>query len=152
DFEISRPKYAFGRWQHPRFVHQLGERDTAPSNPRVPRTRHHDERRIVEKFETKFLVSKTGRSASNQEVDLTLSQFTAQSFRFLSCDEVKHHSRIARREPFDDGRNEDFGEIGAASDPHFPGSGVGETLDLLDSLAQVIEYGRAAFEERTTVF
>src|SRR5262249_20810832 len=65
DFVISRPKYAFRRWQHPRFVHHCGERDTAPSTPRVPRTRHHDEGRIVEKFETKFLVAKAGRSASN---------------------------------------------------------------------------------------
>src|SRR5262245_34124780 len=55
---------------------------------------------------------------------------------------MKHNSRITPRQPFDDGRDEDFGDIGAASDPHFPGAWVGEKLDVLHALLQLVE-GRA---------
>ena len=40
---------------------------------------------------------------------------------------------------------------GAASDPHFPSRRVGEKLDVLHALAQVVEYGRSAIEQRATV-
>ena len=39
----------------------------------------------------------------------------------------------------------------AASDPHFPGRGVGEKLDVLHALAQVIEYGHPAIEQRAAI-
>ena len=36
-------------------------------------------------------------------------------------------------------------------DPYFPSRRVGEKLDILESLAQVIEHGHAAIEQRATV-
>ena len=39
----------------------------------------------------------------------------------------------------------------AASDPHFPSSRVGEKLDVLHALAQLIEDGGPAIEQRATV-
>src|SRR5882762_6214391 len=64
---------------------------------------------------------------------------------------MKHDSRITLGEPLDDGRNEGRGENGAACDPHFPRRRVGEKLDVFDALAQVIEYGHPAIEQRATV-
>jgi hypothetical protein len=55
------------------------------------------------------------------------------------------------REPLDDGRNEGRGVNGAGSDSHFSGRWVSEKLDVLHRLVQVIEYGRSAIEQRTTV-
>ena len=43
DVHCDRPNHAFRRWQHPRFVHQLGKRDPAPPSPRASRARHDDE-------------------------------------------------------------------------------------------------------------
>ena len=39
-----------------------------------------------------------------------------------------------------------------ASDPHFASRRVGKKLDVLHALAQVIEYGCAAIEQRAAVF
>src|SRR5262249_1200178 len=125
DVEISRAKHAaFRRWQYPRFVHQLSQCDTAVSNPRVSASRPGDAWGLVERFEFKFLVSKAVRSPCNQEIDITLAQFTVQFVRFLRRDEMKRDARITRAEPLDDGRNEDFGVIGGASDPHFASARV----------------------------
>src|SRR5256885_8250836 len=61
--------------------------------------------------------------------------------------EMKHDARIAPGEPVDDARNEARGEKGAASDPHFASRRVGEKLDVLHALVQVIEYGCSAIEQ-----
>src|SRR5262245_26201546 len=65
---------------------------------------------------------------------------------------MEHDSRITSREPFYDRRNEVFGDKAGASNPHFPSSRVGEELDLLDSLAEIVKHGRPAIEQRATVF
>src|SRR5262249_32623127 len=118
DFQINRSKRAFRRWQQPQFVHQLSKSDTAPPNPPISRTRHDDERVVVKVFEAKYLIRKEAQSACDQDIDLTLAQFTVQCVRFRN--EMKRDSRITLGEPLDDGRNEGAGEKGAASDPHFP--------------------------------
>src|SRR5258708_36554250 len=65
----------------------------------------------------------------------------------LSDHEMKHDARIAPGEPVDDAGNEARGEKGAASDPHFANRRIGEKLDALDALVQVLEYGCAAIEQ-----
>src|SRR5215468_8380081 len=64
---------------------------------------------------------------------------------------MKDDSRILLREPLDDGRNEGPGVNGAASDSHFSSRWVGKKLDVLHGLVQVVEHGRSASEQRSTV-
>ena len=74
----------------------------------------------------------------------------ARCIRLLDL-EMKHDARIAPGEPVDDAGNETRGEKGAASDPHFTSCRVGEKLDVLHALVQVIEYGCSAIEQRAAV-
>src|SRR5579864_1409479 len=69
----------------------------------------------------------------------------------LSDHEVEHDARIAPGEPVDDAGNEARGEKGAASDPHFANRRIGEKLDALDALVQVVEYCCSAIEQSTAV-
>ena len=48
--------------------------------------------------------------------------------------------------PFDDSGDEAWGVMVAASDPNFPGLRIGEKLDVLHRLAQVIEHRHSAVE------
>src|SRR5262245_65163660 len=65
--------------------------------------------------------------------------------------EMEHDARIAPGEPVDDAGNETRREKGAASNPHFSSRRVGEKLDVLHALVQVVEYGRSTIEQRSTV-
>jgi hypothetical protein len=69
----------------------------------------------------------------------------------ISGHEMEYDARMAPRETIDDSGNEARGQKGSASDPHFSDSGVGEKFDVLDALAQVIEYGHAAIEQGVAV-
>jgi tripartite-type tricarboxylate transporter receptor subunit TctC len=99
-----------------------------------------------------LLVAEAAPFPCNQEIDATLVKVTVQGVCFVRRDEMKHDSRITPGEPIDDGSNEGFAGIDGASDPYFASARVGEKLDLFHALAQVIEYGCAAIEERATVF
>src|SRR5262249_7349115 len=65
--------------------------------------------------------------------------------------EMRYDARMAPGKPFDDAGNETRSERGSASNPHLSSRRVGEKLDVLHALAQVIEYGRSAIEQRATV-
>src|SRR5262249_26234569 len=106
---------------------------------------------VVENFEVEFFSCKEAESPCDQEIDLTLAQLMVQSVRFRDRDDMKYDSRIMLREPLDDCGNEGRGVNGAASDSHFSDRWVGEKLDVLHRLVQVVEYGRSAIEQRTTV-
>src|SRR5215207_1662281 len=72
-----------------------------------------------------------------------------QEFRMCGH-EMKHDARMTSGKPIGNGGHKARGERGDASDPHFPGSGVGEKLDVLYALTQVVEYSRSAVEQRAT--
>src|SRR5260370_36846975 len=67
----------------------------------------------------------------------------------LSDHEMKHNARIAPGEPVDDAGNEARGEKGAASDPHFANRRIGEKLDALDAVVQIIGNGCPAIWQST---
>src|SRR6266404_3608244 len=146
----DRPNHAFRRWQRPRFARQFGKLYPAPPNPLILRARRDDIGVVKEKFEVQSLVCSGAESPYDQEIDVTLAQFTAQWLQICGH-EMKHDARIAPGEPIDDGRNEACGQNGGASDPHFPSRRIGEKLDVLHRLAQVIEYGHSAIEQGATV-
>jgi hypothetical protein len=115
------------------------------------RARHDDERVIKEKIEALSLVCNAAESPCNQEIDVALAQLTVQRLR-LCGHKMKDDARISPAEPLDDGRNEARGHQGRASDPHFSSRRVGEELDVLQALPQVVEYRHAAIEQRAAVF
>ena len=49
--------------------------------------------------------------------------------------------------PVDDGRNKARRHNGGASDTHFASHGVGEKLDVLHLVAQIVECGHAAIDQ-----
>ena len=65
---------------------------------------------------------------------------------------MKHHAWIAPREAIDDGRDEARAERRGAPDPHLARGRVGEELDVLDALPQLIEGSMAATEYGAPVF
>ena len=65
---------------------------------------------------------------------------------------MERDARIAAGELIDDCRNQTGGHEVAASNPHLPGRRVCEKLDVLHTLAQAIEDGRAAIEQRAPIF
>jgi len=65
---------------------------------------------------------------------------------------MKHHAWKTPREAIDDGRDEARAERGGAPDPHLARGRVGEELDVLDALAQLIEGSMAATEYGAPVF
>jgi hypothetical protein len=52
----------------------------------------------------------------------------------------------------DNGRNKVRTQNIAASDSHFSSGGIGQKLDVLHSLAKVIEHSRSAIEQDPTIF
>ena len=65
---------------------------------------------------------------------------------------MKHHAWKTPREAIDDGRDEARAERGGAPDPHLARGRVGEELDVLDALPQLIEGSMAATEYGAPVF
>src|SRR5262245_10627276 len=73
--------------------------------------------------------------------------------RFSECSRnLKHDTRIAPGEPINHGGNEARGQIGIASDPHFPGGRVSKKFEVLYRLSQLIEHSYSAIEQDATVF
>src|SRR5262245_45852178 len=66
-------------------------------------------------------------------------------------EDLKDDARIGARKPIDDGGDKAFSARQCVPDLHLPGRRVGEKLDVLHTLAQVIERGHSAIEQRTTV-
>src|SRR5664279_5406581 len=94
---------------------------------------------VKEKLEIQLLVCNGAKSPSDHKIDVALVQFPVQCLH-MAGHEMKHDARIAPREPLDNGGNEARGQQGAASDPHFARRRIGEKLDVLQGLAQVVEY------------
>src|SRR5205807_7310148 len=69
----------------------------------------------------------------------------------MSGHEMEYEAWMAPREPIDESGNKARGQQGAASDPHVPNRGVGEKFDVPHALAQVVEYGHSAIEQRAAV-
>ena len=53
--------------------------------------------------------------------------------------DMKDDARILPRQFFDDGQNDPLRRGRAASDAQFSGPGIGEVLDVLDALLQLVE-------------
>ncbi len=111
----------------------------APPHPRIMRAGRDDIGVIGEKFEIQCSSARGPNLRSDQEIDVTFAQFSVQCLH-MSGHEMKHDARIAPREPLDDGGNEACGQQGAASIRTSPVRRVGEKLDILQRLAQVIEH------------
>ena len=108
-------------------------------------------------YESSKRNSKSSRSSArgpnlpcDQEIDVTLTQFTVQCLHLFGH-EMKHDARIAPGKPIDDGGNKARCQEGIAPNSHFPSRRVGEKLDVLHRLAQVIEHGHSTIEQRATV-
>jgi len=65
---------------------------------------------------------------------------------------MNHDARKAPGEWIDDCGHKVRRQKWIASDSHFSGGRIGEILDALHTLAQVIEDGHAAIEQRAAVF
>src|SRR5262245_37078736 len=64
---------------------------------------------------------------------------------------MKDDARIAPREPIDDCRYETGRTGQCVPNPHLPSRRVGEKLDVLHALTQLIEYSDSTIEQSTTV-
>jgi hypothetical protein len=70
----------------------------------------------------------------------------------LPRNDVKYDAWEAAGELIDDGGNETRGEEVVATYSHVPGSRVGETLNSLHALPQLVEYSDSATEQRASIF
>src|SRR5215208_7213949 len=100
-------------------------------------------------FQAELLIRKRTDSLRNQEVYVSVGQFTMQEFRVCGH-EMKHDARMPSGKPVGNGGHKARGERGDASDPHLPRSGIGEKLDVLQALTQVVEDSRSTGEQRAT--
>jgi len=67
----------------------------------------------------------------------------------ICSDKVKDDARILSGKPIDDGGNKARGQKVGATDSHFSGSGIGEKLDVLYSLTEIIECCRSSIEQNS---
>lgn len=65
---------------------------------------------------------------------------------------MKHDAWVTPGEPIDHRGNEACGERRDAPDPHFSSGGIGEKLDVLHALSQVVKNRHSAIEQRPTIF
>src|SRR5262245_36884827 len=68
----------------------------------------------------------------------------------LSCQYMKHNAWKTPGKSINNGRYEAGGQIGVASDPNFPSGWIGERLNVLHRLAQIIEYGCSTVQQGAT--
>src|SRR5262245_63305984 len=101
---------------------------------------------IIKKFEAHSLICNGAESSCNHEVNVSLSQLTVQRLRCCGH-EMNHDARKAPGESIDDCGHKVRRQKWIASDSHFSGGGIGEILDALHRLAQVIEDGGSSIEQ-----
>ena len=109
-----------------------------------------DTRLIKEKFEVQPLVYNGADIPCNQEIDITLAQIVSQSL-VISGREMNYDARIALAQPIDDGRGEACCKKRITSDSDFAGCRIGEKLDVLHCLAQIVKHRRPAVEQGAAV-
>ena len=144
-FHFNRSNHAFGRWQSPRFIHQIGKRDLAPSGPRTLRARCDNQWIIKKEFIAESFVCERAESSCDQKVDLALAKVTMQRLR-ISGREMKREARMAPRQTTDDGRHIVRSQKWVASDPHLASRRIGEKFHTLHAQAEIIEYGHSTIE------
>ncbi len=86
----------------------------------------------------------------DQEIEIAFPKLGA--WRVPHLHELDLDTGIAAGEPIDDDGNEAPGQKMGASDPDLPRRGIGEKLDGLQALPEVIEDGHAAIEQRAAAF
>src|SRR6185503_9317090 len=90
------------------------------------------------------------RERVKAELDLSRAQLLKQ--RASRCDgNVKNNARILPRQPIDDGENDSFGGAGGGSYSQFTGGGIGQELDILNPLVDLVEGGDTPFEQCTPI-
>src|SRR5260370_40898635 len=94
--------------------------------------------------------SSGGNRPMTSWIDLALARFALQA-RCVCLDDMKDDARILLQEAIEDGRGQSRRHRFGASDAQFPGRGVGQELDVLYALPQLIEDRTAAGEERAAI-
>src|SRR5262249_14670884 len=80
----------------------------------------------------------------------TLAQVVIQR-RSSGQHDVKDGARILPRHSIDDGRNDSLGQSRARLNTQFSSPGIGQELNVLDALLELVEDGHASFEQRTAI-
>src|SRR5262249_42281780 len=133
---------AFQRWQRPRFVHQFGQLDPASPSQWIFHACQDDKCVVVEGFEAELLFFKGAATPGDDEVKAPRVQFTMQEVRPGGHD-MKNNAGVTPREPIDDGGDKAVSARQCVSDPHLSDCRIGKKLDMLHTLAQIVEYGHS---------
>src|ERR1051325_9305513 len=113
-------------------------------------TRCHDKRAVEEKFEPYARVREGAHSRRDSEVDAAIEKHGVERLH-KSGREGKSDARMASREAIDDRGNEARGKRRDGANANFSTYGIGEKLDLVYCLAQIVEHRRPALEQGATV-
>src|SRR5262249_3048865 len=129
-----------GRSKYPTLVNKLGEIDLATTGPWVLRPGHNDQR-IVEQGFYIHVVSKNLRGWRHgpfqEEVVRSLEQAGISASRHIR--DAQDDSGKSFRKSVDDGAHERGRSVHRASNPYFATGRIGQELDVLDALPQLIE-------------
>src|SRR5262245_30212661 len=86
-----------------------------------------------------MLVSDGPYLSKDQEIDSALAQVSSLRIARTAGHDVKHDAGMTPRKPVNDSRHEARGQRWCGSDPHFAHGRVGEELDILHTLPQLVE-------------
>src|SRR5215218_4046576 len=106
---------------------------------------------MKERLDAELLIGECADPFDDYEVEISLDQFTVQGFRLRGC-QMKCNAWIAPGESIDNRRDEACRQRNDASDSCFTHLRIGKKLDVLQPLAEAVEHGYPAIEQRTAIF
>src|SRR6266849_9578744 len=142
----DRAEQTIRRWQCPRFIHKVGKLYSTASDPGISCSTHDDKWLIVENFCLNTVLNNRFVDVQGQQIDFSLLKGAACHIR-IGNQQVKENARIPPCELTEDAVHEACGNDDRSSDPQLPYSRVGEELDVLHGLLQLIERDHAAIKE-----
>ena len=138
----------------PSFILQFCEIDSSPSSPRTFFARDDAHSIIEQDLYIQIIVDLVAGNRSRQsrqnKIERTLMKL--REFRGIGqLRDMKVDPRIALAELFDHWMKDGLGEPLLAPDAQFAGRRVGQILQRLNALPQLVKHGQAAFEQSVAI-
>src|SRR5262249_12711328 len=138
------------RWkERPRLISQLRKGKLAPSCQRIFGRRHHHKRIITKDFGGKLVWHLTDHS-TNSKLDVSFDQIFVEG-RGVARDNMNGYLGMLAGETVNDGRHKRRCDRLGCPDANVAFGRIGEELDILEALTQIVEDCETAFCQRDPI-
>src|SRR4029079_2424833 len=146
----ERTERIIGCRKGPRLSHEIRQPDAASLNPRASQTGRHDVGTLEQTFEADPAVEIFSKVAMDQKVDAAFIEAAPVLIAIEDLD-VEGDPRITPCQTVNHGRDKACGDRRRCPDAYIARAWVGEKIDVLDALPQLVEGGVAAAEHGAAV-